>query len=524
MAQCFRFGWRRCSPLNWTLGLGNKNSKEVPVGKKLAMLIGVSNYDNEASLEPCSRDLELMSSIINLTQKYDDCLLLNESPNSTEAKAALSSFIRKYQEDDIEEVFFYYTGHGTRYGDDFLYLFSDFSGSKIEQTSLRNSEFDSMLKSLNPDLAVKIVDACQSGTEYIKSNNDLQVVFEKSSTNNFNKTYFLFSSSNTQSSIALPDYSVFTKSFAHSLQNFEGKDIRYRDIMAYISDDVSVQKYQTPLFVQQADNTEVFCNVSELLGEKLEELLPSSSSIKLEDEEDVTEGGKSELSEDEKLIQAIRAKAKDYCNEEKCMQSLSKLIETVKAFEWSVILNELYDIEVDLETDCHKLNNTESIANWLKSNDDNYFARPTYKDEEYEVKEKVEYEPQSIRSLAMFGREKRVEYRPVTKYRKVVDGFELTAPSPGSALVVTLTPSEENLPWYQVFITFVFSKSKLTIFCKYERLKEVSWNNRKLGNSQEWQIAHCKLSDQDEIQNVMSNLLKQVESSIVKVLIKRFGE
>lgn len=497
----------------------------MPVGKKLAMLIGVSNYDNEASLEPCSRDLELMSSIIDLTQKYDDCLLLNESPDSTEAKAALSSFIRKYHEDDIEEVFFYYTGHGTRYGDDFLYLFSDFSGAKIEQTSLRNSEFDSMLKSLNPDLAVKIVDACQSGTEYIKSNNDLQVVFEKSSTNNFNKTYFLFSSSNTQSSIALPDYSVFTKSFARSLQSFEGKDIRYRDIMAYISDDVLVQKYQTPLFVQQADNTEVFCNVSESLGEKLEELLPSvQSSTQLEDEEGAEQGGQSDLSEEEKLIQAIRAKAKDYCNEEKCTQSLSKLIETVKGFEWSFIFSELYDIKVDLETDYDKLNNTESIANWLTSNDDNYFARPTYKDEEYQVKEKVEYEAQSIRSLAMFGREKRVEYRPVTKYRKVVDGFELTAPSPGSALVVTFTPSEENLPWYQVFITFVFSKSKLTIFCKYERLKEVSWNNRKLGNSQEWQIAHCKLSAQDEIQHVIISLLKQVENSIVKVLIKRFGE
>ncbi len=495
------------------------------MGKKLALLIGVSDYENETSLEPCSRDLDLMSSIINSTGKYDDCLILNNSPHSSEAKSAISSFIRKYHEDDIEEVFFYYTGHGTRYGDDFLYLFSDFSSAKVEQTSLRNSEFDSMLKSLNPNLAVKIVDACQSGTEYIKSNNDLQVVFEKSSTNNFKKTYFLFSSSNTQSSIALPDYSVFTKSFARSLQSFSGKDIRFRDIMAYISDDIAVQKYQTPLFVQQADNTEVFCNVSEFLGEKLEELLPSVQiPTHPQGEEGVTEGGKAELSEDEKLIMAIRAKAKDYCNEEECMQSLSKLFESVHHFEWTVIFNELYDVEVVLESDYDKLSNTESIAHWIKSNDDNYFAKVTYKDEEYQTKEKVEYESQPTRVLAAFGREKRVEYRPVTKYRKVLDGFELTAPSPGTALVITFTPTEENLPWYQVFVTFVFSKSKLTVFCKYERLNEVSWNNRKLGNSREWQIAHCKLNDQDEVQNVISSLLKQVERSIVKILNKRFGE
>ncbi|RZP61178.1 hypothetical protein D8T45_17815 [Vibrio vulnificus] len=26
MAQCFRFGWRRCSPLNWALGDGQESS------------------------------------------------------------------------------------------------------------------------------------------------------------------------------------------------------------------------------------------------------------------------------------------------------------------------------------------------------------------------------------------------------------------------------------------------------------------------------------------------------------------
>tara|TARA_R110002110_G_scaffold407491_1_gene628410 strand:+ start:1565 stop:1960 length:396 start_codon:yes stop_codon:yes gene_type:complete len=125
-------------------------------------------------------------------------------------KKKISGFIRKNQSQDIEEVFIYYTGHGAKSGDDFLYLFSDFDSSKMEQTSLRNSEFDSMVKSLNPGLTVKMVDACQAGTEYIKSSQDLQVIFEKSSSESFNKTYFLFSSSNSEGSIALHDYSVFT--------------------------------------------------------------------------------------------------------------------------------------------------------------------------------------------------------------------------------------------------------------------------------------------------------------------------
>ncbi len=35
MAECFRFGWRRCSPLNWALSVSI--SKETKLAKKSAM-------------------------------------------------------------------------------------------------------------------------------------------------------------------------------------------------------------------------------------------------------------------------------------------------------------------------------------------------------------------------------------------------------------------------------------------------------------------------------------------------------
>jgi hypothetical protein len=233
------------------------------VGKKIALLVGISDYQNLTKLPPCDEDLSLMSELIRNTGKYDEVVVVDGSPKSDRAKEQISSFIRKYQNQEVDEFFFYYTGHGMRYLEDFLFLFADFNNSKIEQTSLSNSELDSMLKSLNPELAIKIVDACQSGTQYIKSNQDLEVIFNKSSTESFKKTYFLFSSSEVESSLALEDYSVFTKSFAKSLVNYDaGSSIRYRDIMAYISDDSNVGKHQTPLFIQQANNTEIFCVVN----------------------------------------------------------------------------------------------------------------------------------------------------------------------------------------------------------------------------------------------------------------------
>lgn len=231
------------------------------MGKKIALLIGVSTYEKENDLPPCKADIDLMSNIIALSNKYDDKLVLDDSPKSIDAMEAIRSFITTYQSSEIDEIFFYYTGHGTKNLDDFLFLFSDFDSNKINSTSLSNNELDDLLKSLNPKFTVKVVDACQAGVEYIKSEqnseNNLNNILEKSKSG-FNRTYFMFSSLENQSSTALSDYSVFTKSFADALVAHKERDICYVDIAKHIADDTNVKKYQNPLFVQQSLNTEIF--------------------------------------------------------------------------------------------------------------------------------------------------------------------------------------------------------------------------------------------------------------------------
>jgi hypothetical protein len=44
------------------------------MGKKIALLIGVSNYENEKPLPSCVADIALMSDIIEKSGKYDDKL------------------------------------------------------------------------------------------------------------------------------------------------------------------------------------------------------------------------------------------------------------------------------------------------------------------------------------------------------------------------------------------------------------------------------------------------------------------
>ncbi len=487
------------------------------MGKRIALLIGVSKYENESDLPPCKKDIQMISKIISGSDSYDDCLTLDSNEKSTTLKATVASYIRKHQDDVIDEIFFYYTGHGSSTSDDFLYLFSDFSSSKVEQTSLRNSEFDSMLKSLSPKQTIKVVDACQAGTEYIKSNKDLRSIFEKSSSESFKKTYFLFSSSSNQSSVALEDFSVFTKSFAMSLLNYEGKDIRYRDIMDYISDDVNVKKYQTPLFIQQADNTEIFCNVSNELASSLR------GSLKVEIDTEVSRlraSGEVEqeanVSEEEKLISLIREKSKSYCNSDQAQESLEIYFNEFNSFQWSETVSSLFDVKIKLQQDYSGITGLTGIAKWIKESEENYFATETYTQEEYEAKEKIVSEDR-------FGFNKTTEYRPVTKYRDVIDGFRLTAPSPQQSVIIFFKPKEEVLNWYRLFFTHVFSKSKLTVFCKYEAETERSWDKRGIQNQNEWKILHCGFKEHDKIRVLIGSAIIDIESEIIGLIKSQFS-
>lgn len=487
------------------------------MNKKIALLIGISEYNNVRNLAPCQRDIELMHAIISESNKYEDILVLKNNPQSLEAKDKISSFIRENQKENIEEVFIYYTGHGTRHKDDFLYLFSDFDNQKIEQTSLRNSEFDTMLKSLNPQLTIKVVDACQAGTEYIKSNRDLQLIFEKSSSESFKKTYFLFSSSSSESSIALADYSVFTKSFAQSLLRFEGQDIRFRDVMAYISDDPNVKRHQTPLFILQADNTETFCNVSETLTEIIKSQLLIARSAKdeitLNSDNSMLEP---ELTEKEKLILLIKSKSHAYCNEEEGQLALSQLIDKLTNYSWSPLITQLYNVEITRSDKIPPLESVKNIAKWLSESTESYFVRILYSDEEYETKEKIEIEEIPIYDL--MSRRKRIEYQPITKYRKVLSAYDLTAPSPSKSVHVSLCPQEQILPWIKVFFCFVFSKSKLVLFFKYEIENEASWSHRTLTDANTWKINQCKLKNHDLLEQMVANTYQDIENDIFEII------
>lgn len=485
--------------------------------KNIAILIGIADYTNETKLPPCEADVDLMADIVVKSGKYAEHLILRGSPKSIEGKEKLAQFIRSNEGQEIEELFFYYSGHGSRNADDFLYLFSDFNRARLEQTSLRNSELDSMLRSLKPKLAVKVVDACQAGTEYIKSDSELRSILEKSSTDSFGKTYFLFSSSQTQSSIALADFSVFTRSFAEAVAQYKSSEVRFRDIMAYISDDDQVKKHQTPLFIQQANNTEVFCLVTDEIAQAIATrfaAIPPATGPK-----DLTAVPTPPPTFSERIVAAARMKSANYCDKDEAQASLQTFVDALEQHTWRSPISALYTITSSRQADNSQLPGMTAIGEWLKKSPGDYFAGLTYREDEYEARERIEIEESSIFGI-LGGLGKRYEYKPVTRTRSVLNGLRQTAPSPCSALTITLQPLELALPWFQLFVPFIFSKSVLTAFLRCEQEKELSWENRVLQNSGEWQTLHCGLKDRAAISEMADALLSSATDKVLTAVAR----
>lgn len=238
---------------------------------KIAILIGISKYHNFNDNLPVTKiDLTLMKNLIKSSGKYDKILCISNSTNADDIREQLLT-LQNLKNRNIKEVFFYYTGHGSFDGNDFYYICSD-SNFEDEKTFLKNSEIDNFLKGLNPEVVVKVIDACNSGVLYVKGDMDkqstLQEYFEKSK-GEFQNCYFFCSSRSDQFS-GYDSISYFTKSFLRAISLITDNEIKYVDIISFIENDMK-NPDQTPIFLLQGTGGHIFCKINR----KVEDLLSS---------------------------------------------------------------------------------------------------------------------------------------------------------------------------------------------------------------------------------------------------------
>lgn len=462
----------------------------------LAIVVGVSEYDNQEPLLACKNDAQIIYSILSESKKFDKILKIDGYVRGRDIKSKVSEFVRNHENQKVEEIFFYFSGHGTRINEDFWYVLSDFDSNNIHTTALSNDELDEILKSLNPTLTVKVVDACFAGTEYIKSSYNISNIFDKSlREKNFEKVYFLFSSTRNETSIAFRHISLFTRSFVTAVFSFEKSSIRYQDLVNFITDDLSSPKVnQNPYFVTQANQTEIFIDVSNIDIPSTKNEFPYFV--------DTTEAVTVIDSIESSLIERVREANQNYCSRDEATLILNNLDNITNSFEFSKELSELFDINIVHSNDLSKIPDKQKIAKWLKDENDDYFIRLNY------VKKEKERFVNAIGVITGSGAKEKY-------YADVLSSYDSTYLDCNNVTVITLMPKLEFLPRYDMFITYVVSKSKITTFSKFEKYKDLSWDHNKLESKNSWWVNTKSFKPDEALYTFFKGLLLTLDREIV---------
>jgi hypothetical protein len=480
---------------------------------KAAILLGVSKYQTVESLPACKPDVELMNSLLLATNQYNDhILLISDSTDGIPVKEKITSFIKniKSKNDPVDELFFYYTGHGELFDNEFYYVLSDYNQNKRKQTSLENSEVDNLIRSLQPKLTIKVVDACRAGITYIKEDDTLKKHLDDTK-GNFGNCYFMFSSKLDQSSYQDVSLSYFTKSFAKAIHNRGLGDIRYKDIMDFISDDFQNKKEQTPFFIVQAEYTEVFCQVSPDIKKVIEKLFETDQADKADispqlesptSEGTTSTGNNSSLN---KLEMAIQTKAKSYRTEEQVNQLLEDIKNSVIQYAYPEEIKTMYEFSFSFDLyDKAEIPQAKTIEKWLSENKNQYFA-------EVEYKYLPSYVTSSIAAALFTG-----------PREKTIVGFKPTVNCLYHVITIEGDPKYPNLSSPCCSIVILLSKTSMRFFYFYAFYKDENWNESALPTNVGWKTTEIEYQNEKEILSFVEDRQKEFSDFIINKLRQDF--
>ena len=431
------------------------------MAKNIAIILGISEYSNAKKLEGCKVDVDCIRTLLDATGKYDEILQMDGKVDAVEINKKLPEFIKKYKSEVIDEVFFYYSGHGSVIGDVFAYIASDYNPSKPNMTSLNNNDVDGLLKSLNANLVVKIIDACHSGTQYIKDI-DLIPKYINMNKGEFANCYFMFSSRNDQTSIGTRLLSVFTRSFIQAIKSCPVGDIKYDSIAKNIADDFITNPTQKPQFVTQADLTEVFCTKDARLDGILDNLLIGRG----------TGTGSKPAGSDSPLLRAIKVDVQSYRSEEDICKILENAKDNIASIIHRADILELFDCEISYPKGHFGFTKDSEVGEWLSKGKHNYYAK--VERTSYDQLRKWIFNTNSIGQVGQKDSLPFCGLDPLLNLsRSYISGFSSLIDYPFDQVSCLFKPKLINLFAYKVQMAFVCSKTELTLFSYTVEIKNV---------------------------------------------------
>lgn len=463
----------------------------------LAILIGVSNYQNVPSLPACNHDITIVSNLIKAMNKYDDILILSDSIRSCyEAKQKLVEFITNYKGNNIEELFFYYSGHGDYDGKDFYYIWSDYKESSRRQTSIQNNEVDDLIRTLSPEMTFKVIDSCKSGLSYVKDPESDLRLFDKS-IGTFKKCYFFYSSHTFQLSFASNKISHFTDSFARSFDKPIGTRIRYKDIMDYISDSFNSNTVQKPHFICQADNTEYVTTISDDITKVIEKYLNEKSSLL-------------SLKSARALFEIIAEDSRRYASKEETVELFKRLWDISSSYILTNDINRLYTLAVEKNEKLESTPMQDQLAIWLQEQKERYFSKVHY-GSRFVTRQVPKNPIAAITSLYNNSD----DYKTVNEIEHYPASIESTVEQDYQSITFTLAPKLPNIQQIKFHLVPIISQITLSVFYGVQYFQRKDWDKfYPEKNTFKWKILSCSIKDalhsDQQIRNVLENMTGEV--------------
>ncbi len=470
--------------------------------KNIAIVVGVTEYQRLTQLPGSKNDAENIYKILQLTDKYADILYLNEDDNSQKIKENLTNFIEKNNSNEIDELFFYFSGHGEFIGEEFFYLLVDYDQFKKNQTSLQNSFIDDLFRSLSPKNTIKVIDACQSGNQYIKDSSTITNYLDKSK-NHLKNCYFLFSSQSNQSSFQSKYISDFTNSFINSLKNSTTSDIRYRHIVDYIADDFISNSEQKPMFIIQAENTEKFCTINLKLREFLDEYTGTNTIA-------LIATGKS-------LANSLIKDSNKYCSMDEAQKIIESLKEIINSYKINEEINSIYSYSVNYPTSLDGIKNLEPIARFINnSKEENYFAKVEFTSKL--IEEPIYSEPYHNEESFYPSKKTGVKMKEI----EVPSRFDLTFETTYRYIDIDVIPNLEHLTAFNGKILFIITRKNIRFFTSKSYYIENTWDSKRLKDNLEWSTNEIELKNEDEIKIYLNTFNESLNEFIMKHLQEKF--
>lgn len=508
---------------------------------KLGIFIGVSEYESGeyGPLPSCEHDMKCMHTVTSEIKKFTKTITLqNEKSNLIRDK--LVNFIEEFKDIEIDEVFFYFSGHGERIDDDYYYVLNDFYPKKKNSTGLSESYLDGLVREAKPRVFTKIIDACFSGSKYIKESLENKKTFieKQAGKAGLENIYYFFSSRGNQASYASKTgLSDFTDELISCVLSSE-RDVRYIDLSRELADAFnSDSETQQPIFIMQGSYMDGFGKITnELANELIMQIGVHPDKEKISN----TQEEKAEGHSLQDKLKSIVKLSEEVCFDSALITTITSEFPTKVESDLQQQLKVAFDISIT-KRKSNDIPNIGEIGNWLKTKQ-GLFAAPTYENRTitkqiYTKPDKIIVPTKNSSTLTrlrnpiapslfdlLAGREGREEMeervlKSVTQEEEYISGFKFRCEPSNNVYEISLSPKAKLLPKITCWIVFIYSDSDFFAHYSIDVLRKQSWDKFEAPTCKNWSV--YKLEDLKKTKG--SALSKMFTSKIKEVLEKAIG-